>query len=418
MTINNQNQLHNRLKLATIISIFIIGLFAFGYPVSADSKFDGVYAGDSDQNPNIALSVNIIDKEISGGTHLKISADGEEFNYTYTGTVTDTTVEKTSPQGDINGTVKGGAETKSVTDGKPNYSTSGAGTISGTIENNTIKFILDLNIIYGDTNIERQLTSTLTKQGEIGREKSDEEEVLAEKPQEPEEVAKQPDSGARFSSMTGQVEWRADDDPNGWKLCKLGTKLPVNAHIRTQEDSSAILSFSDISTFIMKAETEIVLESPPERDGKIKLAAGKIWMNIKKIVKDGSMEVDTNQAVCGIKGTTLALEELNGVSTLKVIEGKVLFTPKAGGGETMVEGGSLITATAQGIGTLEKFDAEKESKDWETLRAGGESVEKPVDAGKSAPALTGNSNKIIYFVIISGVIFAGIILAFIFKRKK
>jgi len=176
------------------------------------------------------------------------------------------------------------------------------------------------------------------------------------------------DAGMRFSGMTGQVEWRADDDPDGWKLCKAGDKLPVYAHIRTQEDSSAILSFRDTSTFVLKPDSEVVLDTPPGPESKIKLVAGNIWANIKRIVKDGSMEVEMNQAVCGIKGTTFVLEDRNGISSLKVIEGKVQFTAKAGGGQTMVEGGSVVSATSKGIEAVQTFDVEKETKEWEDLR--------------------------------------------------
>ena len=60
-----------------------------------------------------------------------------------------------------------------------------------------------------------------------------------------------------------------------------------------------------MTTFVMKPECEIILSSPPEKDNKIKLLAGKVWVNVKKMVKDGTLDVEMSQAVAGIKGTNI-----------------------------------------------------------------------------------------------------------------
>lgn len=168
--------------------------------------------------------------------------------------------------------------------------------------------------------------------------------------------------------MTGQVEWRADDDPDGWKLCKMGEKLPVYAHIRTQEDSKAIIEFSDLSIFVLNADSEIVVDTPPGEESKIELVAGNVWANVKKMVKNGSMSVEMNQAVCGIKGTTFVVEDRNGISFLKVIEGEVQFTARIDGKMVVVDGGNMISADQKGLGTLAKFDTAKETATWDRVR--------------------------------------------------
>src|SRR3990172_2278351 len=118
------------------------------------------------------------------------------------------------------------------------------------------------------------------------------------------------DSGARVSGVTGQVEIHYPGDPEDeWHLIKLDTVIPPLARIKTDEDSSIIIGFTDMSTFVMKPETQIIVTTPPEKDSKLKLVAGNIWANVKKLIKDGSMEVEMNQAVAGIKGTTFILEE-------------------------------------------------------------------------------------------------------------
>ena len=100
------------------------------------------------------------------------------------------------------------------------------------------------------------------------------------------------DSGARFSSLSGQVEKRPDADPKGWVFCKMNTVLSVNDHVKTGEDSSAIIGFADLSTFLLKSESEIVITTEPKTNSKLSLLAGNIWVNIKKMAVDGTMEID------------------------------------------------------------------------------------------------------------------------------
>jgi len=172
------------------------------------------------------------------------------------------------------------------------------------------------------------------------------------------------DSGARFAGLTGQV----DIIFNGKRrAAKMGEVIPVSAVIVTEEDSSAIISFIDMSNFVVKPETNIIVSAPPEKDSKLKLVAGKIWANIKKMAKDGTMEVEMNQGVAGIKGTTFVCEEKNGTSVLKVIEGTVDFKSKTNGNIVKVNAGEMIEATTNGLSEIAKFDIAEESESWTNL---------------------------------------------------
>jgi len=149
-----------------------------------------------------------------------------------------------------------------------------------------------------------------------------------------------------------------------WDVVKMGTIIRVNCHIKTDEDSTAKISFSDMTTFEMKPESEIVIDTPPQKDSKLKLLAGNIWANVKKMVKDGTMEVHMGQAVAGIKGTTLVLEEKEGISTLKVIEGLVEFKSSVTQEVKTVSSGQSLSATSAGLQQITDFDIELESKNW------------------------------------------------------
>ncbi len=251
------------------------------------------------------------------------------------------------------------------------------------------------------------------------------------------------DSGARFSGMTGQVEWRADDDPDGWKLCKPGTKLPVFAHIRTLEDSSAILSFSDMSTFVLKPDSEVVIDSPPEKESKVKLVAGNIWVNLKKMVQDGSMEIEMNQAVAGIKGTTLIASQIGDSSVFKLIEGNITVSAKNGTESVDLTGGQMAGVDSAGKITQEDFEIVEELNTWDkpekldfaalekmipaekialktgtakTESAGDQLPPKPVNTALVPPVE--NNQPLIIYLPAGGIVLAGIILMLVFRKKK
>ncbi len=163
------------------------------------------------------------------------------------------------------------------------------------------------------------------------------------------------DSNARFSSISGEVEVRHDNDTK-WNFAKLDTVLYVFDHVKTGEESQAIIGFADLSTFLLKAESEIVVTTPPKKDSKLRLVGGNILANVKKMIKDGTMEVETSQAVAGIKGTRFAISD-NGIeSQLQVAEGTVEFRSKVDGSVVMVNAGETVTATASGFKEKTTFD--------------------------------------------------------------
>lgn len=152
------------------------------------------------------------------------------------------------------------------------------------------------------------------------------------------------DSGARFSDLYGQVEWRPDEDEEAWQFAKYDQVLPVNAHIRTSNDFGAIISFADMTTFVLKPESEIVLSAPTERDSQIRLLGGQLWTNVKRMLKDGSMEIEMSQAVTGIKGTLLHSREEKGRSAVAVCEGSVRVTNRQTGEAVALAAGDRAVA--------------------------------------------------------------------------
>lgn len=256
-----------------------------------------------------------------------------------------------------------------------------------------------------------------------------------------------PDSCARFSDLSGQVEICVPCGlkPNGeydycdetWEWARLDTVLPEGTAIRTLERSSSILSFADMTTFVQKPDTIIVLSRPDQRDSQFKLLVGNLWVNVKKMLKDGSMEIEMSQAVAGIKGTTFVLEDDGSTSTLKVIEGTVEFTALADGRSQRVEAGSMISADARGLGSVQPFDTAAESAAWPQMTQssspasaapGGQSIvvlpygaDAPAPAAAQVPVASGKKIGLfllIYFIAAVLVIAAVVVIVLVTRRRK
>jgi inhibitor of cysteine peptidase len=181
------------------------------------------------------------------------------------------------------------------------------------------------------------------------------------------------DSGVRIISMSGEVGVRPHGDETAWKPARMSTILEVDNHIKTGEDSSCVLSLSDMTTYVMPPETEIILNTPAEKDSKLKLLMGKIWTNVKLLIKDGSMEIEMNEAVCGVKdkdrpyyGSKLICEQNPASSTVKVTDGTASVISKATGDTASLNAGEMITATSLGLSAPEEFDATAEEAYWES----------------------------------------------------
>jgi hypothetical protein len=197
-------------------------------------------------------------------------------------------------------------------------------------------------------------------------EPAEQEPADEETPPEEEAAPDEPlvDSRVRMSSINGQLEIACPPNLDSWDVMKMGRPIYVNCHLRTGEDSDAVISFPDMTTFKMKPESELVIDVPPEKDSKLKLLAGNIWVNVKKMIKDGTMEVHGSQAVAGIKGTIFIMTENGSVTGLKVIEGTVNYRSSISGESKEVNAGESLEADKDGLKEVQKFDIEAEKGLW------------------------------------------------------
>ena len=169
----------------------------------------------------------------------------------------------------------------------------------------------------------------------------------------------------RFGDLYGEVNVRPNsEDDDAYVFAELSTPLCHDDRIRTLPRSGAILSWSDMSTFVMKEDTTIVLDLAVDRPGLIGVLAGNVWANVNLMIKNGSMEVEMSQCVAGIKGTTFICQEDGFSSTVKVIEGVVEITPNVGKPLTITDG-EMVVVTSAGAGPVQEFSVDDEMATWD-----------------------------------------------------
>ncbi len=177
------------------------------------------------------------------------------------------------------------------------------------------------------------------------------------------------DSGARFSSISKVVDIFPHSNPDNMRSATMHSILCVNDHVLTGEESSAIVTLADLSTITLKEESEIVIESPPKEKSRLEVLGGRLKMNIKKVLAGEDIEVKSNLATIGIKGTTFILDIDETHSTLEVLEGTVEFTSTATGKKELVTDSETVTADSAGLSQKTTFDAEAETKNWPEIKS-------------------------------------------------
>lgn len=170
-----------------------------------------------------------------------------------------------------------------------------------------------------------------------------------------------------IGDMSGDVEIRQPGE-DYWDLANLGVVgfKSNGGTIRTGPESYVVISFSDMNTMILGPDSEVMFIKSDPVQSNLRLVYGTIMGNIKKMIKDGTMEITMNQAVAGIKGTVFVCEENGENSTLKVLEGTVEFTDK-NGQIAMLKAGDQIASDIHGLMPIVKFNVQEEQNKWDRL---------------------------------------------------
>jgi hypothetical protein len=196
------------------------------------------------------------------------------------------------------------------------------------------------------------------------------------------------DTGTRFSSIRGSVlVYHEGEDPKQARYAHPNTVLYLLDHVIVEEESSCILGFADLSTHLVNEDSHVVITMPPDKDSKIGLVLGNIWTNVKKMRKDGTMEVEMWDAAASVKGTTFVCETTPSGSTIKVVEGTVEVRSKKRPQSVTLPAGTMVSSTAAGLGPVSAFSVAGESASWDAVRAkttGSDGVARNLAVGKTA----------------------------------
>lgn len=181
----------------------------------------------------------------------------------------------------------------------------------------------------------------------------------------------------RFGDLHGEVNVRPNsEDDDAYIFAELDTPLKHDDRIKTLPKSGAILSFSDMSTFVMKEDSVIVLDIANEKNTKIGLVAGNIWVNLKKMVADGSMEIEMSQAVAGLKGTNITCSTSRGEDRIQVLRGIAEVLIKETQERVQVKEGEELVVKSGGKTEKVEIDVAAEQKKWEEATSRlGESIQ-------------------------------------------
>ncbi len=145
---------------------------------------------------------------------------------------------------------------------------------------------------------------------------------------------------------------------------KLNMALFSGDRVWVQDNSYAIITFSDKSTLRLSANTQLdIVELSKEEDKEksiFKLWLGKLWATVERIIKPGErVEVQTPTAVAGVRGTSWVINvSEDGLTTVNTLSGIVSLI--AGGIEKSIgEGIQVIVNPDETFGVERPFNIQE-----------------------------------------------------------
>lgn len=174
------------------------------------------------------------------------------------------------------------------------------------------------------------------------------------------------DSKIRFNDFYGEVKYRCSlEEDDAFEFADLDAVLYENDLIQTEEESGAILGLYDMSTYVLKPESKLIIcdtyDSRPTIVQKLEMLGGSLLTNFKKMAEGKSLEVEMSQCVCGIEGTIVVLEETGKESRVYLLVGKASVTNKKTGKKTVLQPGQMVTMKGK-TSNVASFNVEQVAK--------------------------------------------------------
>ena len=171
------------------------------------------------------------------------------------------------------------------------------------------------------------------------------------------------DSKIRFNDLYGEVSIRCNfEDDDAYEYAELDTEIFEDDRIRTKEESGAILGLEDMSTYVIKPESTLIIHTEEGNTSKLEMLVGSMIVNIKKIIEGKSLEVEMNQCVTSINGTIVAFEQKGKESNVWLMAGAVSVKSKKTGKVTKLQPGQRSITGKNGVVQVKSFNIEEGAK--------------------------------------------------------
>ena len=178
-------------------------------------------------------------------------------------------------------------------------------------------------------------------------------------------ICHQGDSKIRFNDFYGQVMYRCNDGyDDDYEFADIDAIIHENDRIKTWDDSGCILGLDDMSTYVMKPESILIIHTDEEKQTKLEMLYGSFVAHIKKIINGESLEPEMSQIALAINGTIFAMKETGSQSSVWLFAGSVTAKSKRNGKRVTLQPGQWLTAGKNGVMNVQDFDIEKEAKKW------------------------------------------------------
>jgi len=173
----------------------------------------------------------------------------------------------------------------------------------------------------------------------------------------------QTDSHIRFNDYYGEVKIRCDfEEDDSYEFVDLNTVIYEYDRIKTEDDSGAILGLEDMSTYVIKPESILIIHTEEDKTSRLELIVGAIVGNWKKMLQGKSIECEMSQCVAGISGTIVAFEETGKESRVWLLAGAVYVKSKKTGKVTKLKPGQRSVTGTNGVVQVKSFNIEEGAK--------------------------------------------------------
>jgi tetratricopeptide (TPR) repeat protein len=203
------------------------------------------------------------------------------------------------------------------------------------------------------------------------KEKPEEKQKSAEEKRYKPVVDSQSTGSIKLAKKTGEVFY-FNKASEKWEDLHEKSRVQPAIYIKTGRDSQAVFSFGKKAVVTLTENTVVCLSETTFRgedieNVKIKTAGGKIWSAVEKLPADSEFEIETPNALAGIRGTVFMVDLKTGeeTTTVGVVDGEVRVSSKAAEGYVILKENMMTTVVANKPPVSPKALEEKEKREWE-----------------------------------------------------